>query len=223
VAAVPRRDQHPRPCSGSSAPASGSPQDGCEGYVSPPWGGRSQDHQAGPGAARPGPPPASPQARPALRTLPPGPGTWRGGGLPRQLRRSAHSHPADSGHLRGVRTHPTHGPRTDDRTLRVPDAARGHRGPVQHLEHCLLALFQQPQLHEHGRPPWTAGRRRPPAKGREELSSRTLGFRVGTRASVAQEPNLRPGSVVYLPEPMCKACTELARDHRNLSRDFATF
>jgi len=30
----------------------------------------------------------------------------------------------------------------------------GHGGPVvEHLQHCLIALFHQSQLHEHGRPP----------------------------------------------------------------------
>jgi hypothetical protein len=78
----------------------------------------------------------------------------------------------------------------------------GDRCPGHHLEHCLVALLQHPQLHEHGRPPSAVGRGRRPPKGREEPTSSTLRCQAGTGAGVAQEAELcRPGT-----EPASKEC-----------------
>jgi hypothetical protein len=78
----------------------------------------------------------------------------------------------------------------------------GDGGTVQDLENCLVALLQQSQLHEHGRPPWSVGRRRPQAKGRVEGTSRTSRCQAGTEPGVAQVPELcRPGT-----EPASNEC-----------------
>jgi len=78
-------------------------------------------------------------------------------------------------------------------------------GPViEDLSHCLIALFHQPQLHEHDGPPPSA---EPNALSEGQVSRKwwTLDCQAGTGASVAQVPGPRLGSVRQLPEPRCQA------------------
>src|SRR5712692_9245252 len=75
-------------------------------------------------------------------------------------------------------------------------------GTVHHLDHCLWRYSTNPNSTSTG------------DQGRDEPTSRTLGCQAGTGASVAREPNPCPRTVVYLPNRMLKACTELAHCQR---------
>jgi len=107
-------------------------------------------------ARRPGPP-----SRARTRGCV-GPTPGAGGAAPRSgLRRSGPSD-ADTttASTPGRPTRPSRRPRTGApgmHRLAGHSAAAGdvgHGGPVvEHLQHCLIALFHQSQLHEHGRPP----------------------------------------------------------------------
>jgi hypothetical protein len=94
-----------------------------------------------------------------------------------------------------------------------PTGDLGHRHPAQRLEHGLIALLHQPELHQHGPDP--PGRRRSTssAKKAQHRQARIHGCNAGTGATVAQLPEPRPQSVVDLPEPTCRPPTGTSHPH----------
>ena len=77
-----------------------------------------------------------------------------------------------------------------------PEAARhiGHRrGVVQHLEHGLIPLFHQVELHQHDDDlPQTTTTRRSPSKKAQHRQTRTIKCNAATGATVAQLPEPVP-------------------------------
>ena len=92
------------------------------------------------------------------------------------------------------------------RLARHPIAA-GHIGDrrpvVEHLQHRLIALFHQPQLHEHRRPPPDLRARTTHSEEGGNREKVDLECQPGTGATVAQVPGPRPETVNQLPGPRC--------------------
>src|ERR671910_205152 len=97
---------------------------------------------------------------------------------------------------------------------RHPEALRdlGHRHPTQHLEHGLIALLHEPELHQHGPDPLQPTTPTSSAKKAQHRQARTPRCNTTPGATVAQLPEMRPRSVTHLPEPTRQASTGAAHD-----------
>ncbi len=91
----------------------------------------------------------------------------------------------------------------------------GHRRPTQHLEHSLISLLHNPELHQHDNPPGptTSNRKHSPSARKVEHDYRS--HRHPTTGTA-------PQNVTQLPEPHWKASTgtaQRARDGRAMDAD----